>query len=231
MVFKKHVTFSIVLLILIIGYLLVEYYAVNSLLHFSKPLVIIALISYLISKTSVRGRFHKRILGGLFFAAIGDILLTFTTSLGEQYFNYGFICFMLCNVFFISAFYLDFKSAPELDKKGARFAIIICGILSTCFFFYLRPHLGLMRVPILAYTLIISLMVMMSAFRHLRVNQISFKLILAGAILFMLSDALFALNRFVWNAPYVGLLITGSYFIAQYLVTLGTVERELIHKN
>ena len=85
-----------------------------------------------------------------------------------------------------------------------------------------------MRVPVLAYILIISFMLMMAVFRNMRVNRLSFNLILFGALLFILSDALLAYNRFVNPIAYSGVWIMATYMIAQYLITMGGIERKLV---
>ena len=227
---KKHLSYSLVYLVIAAIHLLGQYLNSTALIGYTKPLLMVWLAIFLIVKTALKGRFHKRVITGLGFAIIADFLL-FQSINSEQYFIYGLVAFMLCNIFYIRAFYLDFKSAPELDKRGARIAIISCGILSTTFFFLLRPHLGGMRVLILAYIIVISIMVMMAAFRNQRVNKISFQLILIGAVLFMLSDALFAYNKFIYSFYGSNLLIALVYMTAQYLITLGAVERQLVNRG
>ncbi len=80
----------------------------------------------------------------------------------------------------------------------------------------------------MAYIFVISFMMMMASFRNLRVNVISFRLILFGAMFFLISDSLLAYNKFVQPFNYANLLIMATYMIAQYLITIGAVERKLI---
>lgn len=230
MMLKKHWKFTFVFIVIGLLHLTGVLTNIQTLALYTKPLIVISLAIYLISATKLKGRFHKRILAGLIFALVGDVLLSFVSE-NEHYFAYGLVAFMLCHLLYISAFYLDFKSAPELDKRGARLAIICCGIVATAFFFYLRPHLGVMRVPVLAYTLVISFMVMMAAFRNQRVNRLSFNLTIIGAISFMLSDALLAYHKFAFEFPYANFFIMITYLAAQYLITIGAVERKLLHNN
>ena len=227
---KKHLAFSLIFLVIAIIQIGGQSFDIESLKTYTKPFIVIWLAIFLIASTSLKGRFHKRILTGLVFSLIGDIFLLFS-PLNEEYFSYGLLAFLLCHLFYIRAFYLDFKSAPELDKVGARVAIITCAILSTAFFFILRPHLGPMRVPILAYIIIISLMFMMAAFRNLRVNKVSFYLILFGAACFIVSDALLAYSKFVTSFAGSHILVLVTYMVGQYLIVLGSVERQLLHKN
>ncbi|MEJ7559430.1 MAG: lysoplasmalogenase [Pedobacter sp.] len=200
------------------------------LIVYTKPLITVCLAIFLIATTAIKGRFHKRILSGLVFALIGDLLLSGASS-NEKYFSYVIFAFSLCHIFYIRAFYLDFLSAPELDKKLARWTTIIVAISSTVFFFYLRPYLGAMRVPVLAYILIISLLVLMAVFRNQRVNKLSFNLIVVGALCFVASDALLAYDKFIFSFGGSKILIMITYMTAQYLITLGAVERRLMIKE
>ncbi|RYE54560.1 MAG: lysoplasmalogenase [Sphingobacteriales bacterium] len=103
--------------------------------------------------------------------------------------------------------------------------------MCTCFFFFLRPYLGPMRVPVLGYSLTITFMLMMAAFRNMRVNQSSFEMIMIGALFFYVSDALLAINRFVTFFSLANLAIMVTYMIAQYLITMGAINRTLLNKN
>lgn len=227
---KKHLSFNIVFGLIFSLQLLSAFIDAPHLAVATKPCIVLALLAMLIINTKLKGRFHKRLFTGLIFALAGDVLLIYATN-DESYFMYGLAAFLLCHIFYTSAFYLDFKSAPELDKKGARIAISLCAILAISYYFFLRPHLGIMKLPVMIYILAISMMMMMACFRNQRVNTSSFKLILFGAMFFLLSDAILAYNKFVVPIHYAGSWIMATYMIAQYLITLGGVERKLIHNN
>lgn len=225
---KKHLKFNTLFAVIFILQLLAGYnHELIRLKQTTKPLIVLSLMLMLIVGTRLRGRFHKRIFAGLVFALLGDILLMLGND--PAYFMYGLGAFLVCHICYISAFYLDFRSAPELDKRGAQIAILLCALFSISFYFYIRPHLGLMRLPVLAYTFVISLMMMMAAFRNLRVNRSSFLLIFFGAICFLASDSLLALNKFVLQFDHAGVLIMATYMAAQYLITMGAVDRKLVN--
>ncbi|MNR29801.1 YhhN-like protein [compost metagenome] len=88
-----------------------------------------------------------------------------------------------------------------------------------------------MKLPVMVYTFVISMMMMMAAFRNQRVNTLSFNLILAGALCFLLSDSILAYNKFVKGFDFAGVLIMASYMAAQYLITMGAVERKLLKND
>lgn len=224
---KRHKWFSLVFALIFMLQLTLDH---TSLAFYIKPCIVISLLIILLFNTRLKGRFHKRMFTGLIFALTGDVLLLYVPQ-NESYFLYGLGAFLLCHLFYTRAFYLDFKSAPELDKKGARIAILLCAILAICYYFFLRSHLGIMKLPVMIYMLVISMMMMMAAFRNQRVNKGSFQLILFGAMFFMLSDSILAYHKFVQPIAHGGSWIMATYMIAQYLITMGAIERRLIHNT
>lgn len=223
---KKYLKFNLLFALIFVLQLIAEFQQLTALRYFTKPCIVISLMVMLYLSTNLSGRFHKRLFAGLFFALLGDVFLMFVWK-SPNFFMYGLVAFLLGHILYISAFYLDFRSAQELDKKGARIAIVLCAAFSIAFYFYLRPHLGDMKLPVMVYTFVISLMMMMAAFRNQRVNVISFNLILFGALFFLISDATLAYNKFVKGFDFAGLLIMATYMIAQYLITIGGIERKL----
>lgn len=85
-----------------------------------------------------------------------------------------------------------------------------------------------MQFPVLMYAIIICVMALMAVNRYGKVNIFSFKLILYGALFFLLSDSVLAVNKFAQPIPQGGALIMATYMIAQYLIVYGTIERKLV---
>ncbi|AOM79886.1 lysoplasmalogenase [Pedobacter steynii] len=227
---KKYLKFNILFALIFILQVYAEFNEVSTLRYLIKPCIVLSLLVMLYMETRLKGRFHKRLFTGLVFALAGDVLLMLAWQ-HTAYFMYGLLAFLIGHIFYISAFYLDFRSAQELDKKGARIAIILCAAFSITFYFFLRPHLGEMKLPVMVYTFVISMMMMMAAFRNQRVNKLSFNLILAGALCFLLSDSILAYNKFVRGFDFAGVFIMASYMAAQYLITMGAVERKLLKND
>lgn len=225
--FKKYPWFTLLFAIIAVFHLISI--ALSSAIgqYITKPMIVISLLIMLGLSTALRGRFHKRLFTGLLFAMAGDILLMFVAH-DQSFFIYGLIAFLICHIFYISAFYLDFRSAPELDKRGARFAIVICALLGMGFYVFIRQNLGMLKLPVMAYIFIICFMMMMAVFRNQRVNVLSFNLILYGAMFFIISDGLLAYNKFVLPFNHAHLMIMITYMTAQYLITIGAIERKLI---
>ncbi len=227
---KKHLQFSFAYAIVFILVLMAHINKWSLLKEITTPLITVVLLVFLSSATSLKGRFHQRLFTGLVFALTGDTFILMKSH-DPSYFLYGLIAFLISYIFYISAFYLDFRSAPELDKKGARIAIISCLVACTSFYFLLRPHLGPYRLPVIINAFIMALLIMMAAFRNKRVNKLSFNLILAGAILLALSAVLLSYAYFITPFSYAGLLIMSTYMAAQYLIIRGGAERKLLFNN
>ncbi|RYG13981.1 MAG: lysoplasmalogenase [Chitinophagaceae bacterium] len=195
--------------------------------NFSKPLIVVALLAWLYISTNLRGRFHKRIFTGLIFALAGDVFLMLQSG-HASFFIYGLIAFLLCHIFYIRAFILDHKSNPYL--KNSFFLWVVGALIIFCvgLFFYLQPFLGSMQFAVLFYAIIITFMAIMAVNRYGKVNLFSYKLVLYGALFFLLSDSALAVNKFAQPIPQAGVLIMATYMIAQYLIVYGTVERKLV---
>ena len=203
-------------------------YTVNNPLGiFSKPLIVITLLVWLFVSTNLKGRFNKQIFIGLIFALLGDVLLIYQ-GVYESFFMYGLIAFLLCHIFYIRAFTLDHKSNPNFKNPYFLWSVGTFAIFCSGLFFYLQPHLGAMQFPVLLYAIIISIMAIMAVNRYGKVNILSFKLILFGALFFLLSDAVLAVNKYAQPIPESGALIMATYMIAQFLIVYGTISRKLV---
>ncbi|MES2447457.1 MAG: lysoplasmalogenase [Bacteroidota bacterium] len=191
-----------------------------------KPSITISLMMFYAFKTQLNGRFAKRIFIGLLFGLIGDCLLMFVDVNGA-FFMYGLLAFLIGHLLYISAFYLDYKWNPSIEKAATRIALVVFGIFCAVFYLFIRPHLGGMKFPVLIYAFVISLMAMMAVNRKGRVSTLSYQLIFFGAILFLISDSVLAYNKFVNPFKGAGLVIMSTYMLAQFLITIGAVERKL----
>ena len=98
------------------------------------------------------------------------------------------------------------------------FPVILVG---TGFVVVLYPSLGGLRIPVMLYALVLTLMVVSAIFRMELTNRKSFGLVLTGALLFMTSDLLLAINKFFSPIAHASLLIMCTYCVAQVLIVQG----------
>ena len=225
---KKHFIFTLIYAFTFLVVLASMYFNMVMVSNIAKPCISVELIVFLCLSTKLSGRFHQRLFTGLIFALTG-ITLLMLTPYHRSYELYGQAAFIICHIFYISAFYLDFRSAQELDKRGAKIAITTCAVVFTAFYLCLRPYLPVVKLPVLLCVFIAALLMMMAAFRNQRVNPLSFRLIMAGTACFICTDALYAYIHFVNGFYLSSLLLSAAYMIAQYLIVTGGAERVLIH--
>ena len=83
-----------------------------------------------------------------------------------------------------------------------------------------------MLIPVTIYLLIILTMAFTASRRRGRVNHPSYYLVLCGAVFFIVSDSLIAIDKFYSEIPLADILIMATYAIAQYLIVLGLLKTE-----
>lgn len=193
----------------------------NELRIFSKPLIILGLASYFyqITKPISSTLLVKSILGALIFSLLGDILL-----LWEELFIYGIGAFLLAQVCYIIGFKVAQK-APEslLNVNFVKTFFINLPIyfLAAFIFYMINPHLGAMKIPVIVYIILILSMVTTARERFGKCNSASYWQVFIGACLLFISDGAIALDKFYQPIPDAGIIIMGTYVIAQLMIVMG----------
>jgi uncharacterized membrane protein YhhN len=92
------------------------------------------------------------------------------------------------------------------------------------FVYLLSPHLGEMKLPVRVYGVVISYM-LIQALQVVKIkNTKAALLMISGAVLFIISDSILAINKFYTRFELAGIAIMTTYGIAQLLITLGAVR-------
>ena len=158
------------------------------------------------------GLFYIFILLGLIFCLGGDVFLAIPS---EKTFLFGLVSFLLGHVFYIIAFVCISQIVAWADYG----ALVVLGV-SAVVYLYLRPHLGKMVWSVLAYVVVISLMVIgaWAVFNNPNLPQSGRNMVLAGAILFYLSDLFVARDRFLKRDPANRFIGLPMYYDGQYLL-------------
>jgi uncharacterized membrane protein YhhN len=179
-----------------------------------KPLtVVLVILLALQEKYPVSPLYRRAIIIGLLFSLAGDIFL----MLPRDSFIQGLISFLIAHLFYIVAF--GHESSWALSLWSAL-PLLIYGCLM---YGVLSPHLRSLRVPVMLYMLVILLMGCVALSRWMLAGQEGSGLAAAGALFFIASDSLLAVDRFKdRNFRDSQLLILSTYFIAQWLIALST---------
>ena len=165
--------------------------------------------------------FHRLILIALVFSWIGDITLQLT-GIREGFFLIGLGGFLVAQLFYLLAFFSTKGSNVLLRKVYLVIPVALyCGFI----LWVLWDGLGDMMMPVTVYCVIIHIMLLAAVNRKEKVNSQSYRLVLSGAILFIMSDSLIAINTFEQPFELARIAIMTSYVTAQYLIAVGCVRQ------
>jgi len=114
------------------------------------------------------------------------------------------------------------KNYIILKRSFLLLPVIIYGVVLIG---YLYKSLGDMRLPVIVYAVVILTMLSGAINRYNKVTSRSYNLVLAGAILFVLSDSMIAVNKFSYSIPSARIFIMTTYIIAQYLIVTGYIKQ------
>jgi len=190
----------------------------QSLQNASKPFLIIILMIYFFSQTRIgENKLKKWILIALFFSWAGDILLIFQHK-NELFFLLGLSAFLSAHIFYI-IFFNAIRVNENIKNSWVLFLIVV--VYYAVLIFILFPHLGKMRLPVMVYGIVISLMFMLAMHMLFSKNKIAGKWMMIGALLFVLSDSMLAINKFYNSFEIAGILVMTTYGLAQFLIIEG----------
>ena len=183
-------------------------------LHFvCKPLtmlIAIGLVYLRASQVRALERFDWLLIAALVASMAGDVFL----MLPGGYFIPGLASFLVAHLFYIALFRQEITWFPNrpallftLATGAAMYAWVWGGLADP-----------VLKVAVAAYVGVISLMVAQAMGRATVLRDAASKAVALGACVFMLSDSLIAINRFVQPLPMVSLWVLTSYYVAQFLM-------------
>jgi uncharacterized membrane protein YhhN len=186
-----------------------------------KPLIVPALIGYLYSQMKTIGKgLPQLILFALLFSWAGDVLLMFVTK-SENFFLAGLASFLLAHVFYIIFFHR--VRIQEAVKPNIVWLIIVIAYY-TGLIVWLSPYLQDMKLPVRVYGLVISSMLMLALHMPGIKNKNAGWWMMAGAVLFVISDSVLAINKFYQPFDEAGVIIMLTYGLAQLFIVKGAAN-------
>ena len=186
---------------------------------FTKPLIVLSLLGYYLLNTRIRSIVF---IVALIFCCLGDSLLLFQSG-NETFFMMGLGSFLIAHIFFIVSYRRHCFVHPGAKAEGTQkvrlaFPVVLAG---TGLVVVLYPWLGALKIPVMLYALVLMLMVVSAILRLDRTNTASFWMVLSGALLFMVSDSVLAINKFLNPVPHASLWIMVTYSTALYFIVEG----------
>ena len=224
----KHVKFVVFFLVLLTLELICSsFLALNDFRYVTKPLLLTALIVFFrsnathLNKSTVTLTFLA-----LVFSLLGDVFLLFQER-SHLFFILGLLAFLIAHILYVLVF-----SKTSSSLLNARYVLIALVAYALLLFNLLKDNLNEMLIPVIAYMLVILSMATYAYLRKGQVSSQSFVLVFAGALLFLISDSILALNKFYKPMPLANLSIMLTYGLAQLLIVLGILQQgEHLNQN
>jgi len=197
------------------------------LILYSKPLLMPVLALWFVRRTPGIRRFLRyTVLAGLLFATLGDIFMMFA---GGEYdalfFLLGLGAFLVTQACYVGGFLSEVNLRNGYLRKqpywAAPFVLFLLSFLA-----WLWPGIpeGL-QLPVAVYGTIITAMALGAMNWRGFVHPAIFIPLMAGALLFMVSDCLIAVARF--GHPFSGsrVAVMATYLAGQWLIVRAVAER------
>jgi len=218
---KTEKSFTLLFFIIVIAELICGSIESLSQLHYiTKPLILVALIIFFGKRSKRLDQKAKTIMFlALMFSLLGDVLLMFV-DLHANFFMGGLVAFLLAHIMYIIIF---LKQHNQHKIKSLFLSVVLVYAMGLLYVLY--DGLGDMLIPVIIYMTAILIMVVSASMRKGNVVKISYNLVFMGALFFMISDSILALNKFYQPIPYSNILIMTTYALAQYLIVLGVLKQ------
>ncbi|MDC0338690.1 lysoplasmalogenase [Flavobacteriales bacterium] len=198
------------------------------LIFATKPLLMVTLFVwfYLQTEQSANNKYRKYLLLSIVFACGGDTFLMFL-PFDEIFFLLGLGSFLIGQLFYVFAFSNSIKdSKHDFNKPIGLLLLILFMSYYALLMYSLFPYLEDFLMPVLVYGVAVCAMGVSSGWRLNKVSNKSFTLVFVGAMLFVLSDTIIAVNQFLYKGnllnAQVSIMIT--YVLGQYLIAKGSVK-------
>lgn len=171
------------------------------------PMLLLIALAFM-TKLPTKLSYHWLISIGLIFCAIGDYTL--------QWFIVGLCFFLIGHIFYIFAFRTTNQAKIPLLVQillGAYGLFMVVWIAGSVF----KAGDPILAIAVVAYMIVILLMGLTS-FRT------GSPFAITGALLFIASDSVLAINRFMFDVAYSHQLIMFTYYGAQFFFMLSIVQ-------
>ncbi|MDO9275249.1 MAG: lysoplasmalogenase [Lutibacter sp.] len=184
-------------------------FKIESLLYIFKPFIMLSLL-FLYSKSVFET--NKWYTTALIFSFFGDVFLMYP---GQLPFKIGLVSFLIAHILFIK---IVIHRIEKVSFISILTAVIPFGTVLLALIFTIKDSIGELLLPVVFYGITISAFGTVSLIDYLNTKSKKSLFMLLGAIVFMLSDSLLAINKFYFPIEIFGSLVMVTYIAAQYLI-------------
>jgi uncharacterized membrane protein YhhN len=188
--------------------------------HLTKPLLMpLLLAGYLVSVKPVDTG-NRTVAAALLLSWAGDLLLL---GKGQGAFMAGLVAFLLAHLAYIR-YFLAIPGTRTSYLKSRPVMLLAVAVFVFELLYVLWPGLGPLRAAVTVYASVIGIMLCCALWQYGKLSDAAALPFMAGALLFVLSDALLAVARFRTDFPGSGIAVMATYVIAQLLIVSGSIR-------
>ena len=185
-----------------------------------KPLLMVALAIYFIYSVGLKTKSNMLIFVGLLFSQVGDTLLMYVPS-NANFFLAGLGAFLITQILYTIAFSLYEDENQGFIKQKPYFSLLFLAYL-VGFLYLLIPNISsAFEPPIVVYACVITVMSIAACNLFTKMKYANWKILFYGVLLFVISDSLIAVNKFLMPLPHSGFLIMSTYILGQFMIVEG----------
>ena len=192
-------------------------FKIESLTFIFKPFILLALLFLYSQSVEFRNKWYAM---ALIFCFFGDVFLLYS---GENVFKFGLGFFLIAHLLFIA---VVAKRIKKVNFLNGFISIIPFGIVLSLLLFLLKDFLKDLFIPVLIYGVVISTFGVVSLLDFLNTKSRNSLLMFFGALVFIVSDAVLAINKFYYAALVLQVAVMVTYISAQYLIYTAMVLDE-----
>jgi uncharacterized membrane protein YhhN len=217
---QVRIIFGIYALVVMLELLFI-YFEHAHLRWFTKPLLMpLLMLGFYTASGKRSGTLFNLILVALFLSWAGDVLLQM-----KGMFIPGLVAFLLAHIFYIAYFIRSNSRKKGLLQFQPLYTIPVV-LYIILFLWLLYPYLDALKIPVTVYGITIGTMLLASINMRGRINDAAASFFIIGALLFVLSDSLLAVNLFAYSNIVLSLCVMITYASAQYLIVKGALANE-----
>lgn len=175
----------------------------------TKPIPILALL-WMVYNTKPNERW---LLGALIFSLLGDMILELPNLLP---FALGLASFLIAHILYIRRFLL-------FPTQKIWWPLVPISLYCLSLFACMIPNLGVLLLPVALYIVVIATMLWSACiYAHTTTHRVP----LFGAMIFVISDSLIAINKFIIPFPQARYAIIVTYWLAQFMIIIPFLSKE-----
>lgn len=184
-------------------------FKIDSLVFIFKPFILLSLL-FLYAHSVINK--NKWYVIALIFSFFGDVFLLYS---GDILFKFGLSSFLIAHLLFIA---IVIKRIDKRKFSTILTAIIPFSIVLFLLLFLLKDYLNELFIPVLIYGITICVFGVVSLIDFLNTKSKKSLIMLIGAIVFISSDAILAINKFYNTVLILQIVVMVTYISAQYLI-------------